>query len=110
MPNHVHAILVLVGTPFLASAAANDVGTPFLASAATDAQKRVPTLGMVIGNYKAGVTRLARQRGVVDNNTLLWQSRYHDHIIRDEASLSCIRAYVQDNPARWAEDTFYTEG
>ncbi|MFQ5344058.1 MAG: hypothetical protein ACE5F6_21150, partial [Anaerolineae bacterium] len=34
----------------------------------------------------------------------LWQRNYYEHIIRDEASLTHIRQYILDNPARWAVD------
>ncbi len=36
--------------------------------------------------------------------TPVWQRNYHDHIIRDEGDLNAIRAYIDTNPARWAED------
>jgi REP element-mobilizing transposase RayT len=93
MPNHVHIILVLVGTPFLASAV-------------PDTQKRVPTLGTVIGAYKSGVTRRIRETSR-EPERRVWQGRYHDHIIRSEADLNRIREYVLNNPARWMADTFF---
>ena len=103
MPNHLHIILVLVGTPFLASADLTDF-TPDAHKA--DAHKRVPTLGMVIGSYKSGVTRRIRQ-ALDDPELRIWQGRYHDHIIRNATSLERIREYVIYNPARWQSDTFY---
>ncbi len=33
-----------------------------------------------------------------------WQSRFHDHIIRNENSLSMIRRYIRDNPINWFLD------
>lgn len=81
MPNHVHMIL-------------------FLRSPANDK----PKLGTVIGTYKAAVTRIARRQ--LDFTSVIWQTLYHDHIIRNEADLNRIREYVQNNPARWSEDTF----
>jgi len=32
---------------------------------------------------------------------IVWQRNYHEHIIRDQASLERIRRYIADNPARW---------
>jgi len=72
-----------------------------------DGKNAVPTLGHVIGSYKAGVTRLARQQNLLDDTSGMWQGRYHDHIIRSESSLNMLRAYIQQNPARWQEDKFY---
>jgi len=71
-----------------------------------DAQKGVPTLGNVVGNYKAGVTRLARR--FINDDAPIWQARYHDHMLRNEHVLTRIRDYVLDNPARWRDDTFYS--
>jgi putative transposase len=84
MPNHVHGILLLTG----------DV---------TDEQR--PTLGHVIGSYKAIVTRTIRQQ--TGTQQVVWQKRYHDHIIRNADSLKRIRQYVLHNPALWQQDTFY---
>ncbi len=33
-----------------------------------------------------------------------WQRNYWEHIIRNDQSLHRIRAYIRDNPVRWAED------
>jgi hypothetical protein len=30
-----------------------------------------------------------------------WQSRFHDHIIRDEISFENISAYIKKNPLNW---------
>jgi len=34
----------------------------------------------------------------------VWQRNYHEHIIRNEASLNRIRQYIVDNPAQWEFD------
>ena len=31
----------------------------------------------------------------------VWQSRFYDHIIRDDNELYRIRKYIMDNPANW---------
>lgn len=33
-----------------------------------------------------------------------WQSRFYDHIIRDERSLQKIREYIRNNPLKWDQD------
>jgi len=101
MPNHIHAMIIFVGTPFLASES----------QIQTDAQKRVPTLGQVVGNFKAGVTRAANQSGSIPDDAesgRIWQSRYHDHIIRDEQTFNRIQQYIMENPARWEQDRFFS--
>ena len=37
----------------------------------------------------------------------LWQPRFHDHIIRNEAEYQQIWKYIDDNPAKWDEDCYY---
>jgi len=34
----------------------------------------------------------------------LWQRGYCEHVIRNEKALDRIRAYIANNPARWADD------
>lgn len=36
-----------------------------------------------------------------------WQSRFHDHIIRDDESFVRISNYIVNNPLKWMEDKFY---
>jgi len=98
MPNHVHGIIVLVGTTPALSALdgtnADDAGI-------------VPTvLGTVVGSYKSGVTRRIRE-ALNEPELRLWQTRYHDHIIQNESELHRFREYVVANPSKWGDDIFY---
>ena len=34
----------------------------------------------------------------------LWQRGFYDHVIHEKAELNRIRAYVEENPLRWALD------
>lgn len=45
-----------------------------------------------------------RDRRCQTRGASLWQRGYHDHIIRDRADLARVRAYIEANPARGAED------
>ena len=80
MPNHIHAIVIIRG-------GITERASPF------------PTLGNIIGGYKSGVSRLC--------GFSFWQPRFHDHIIRDEAEYRRIWQYIDENPARWAEDDYF---
>ncbi len=84
MPNHVHGIVILPDA----------------------ADESAVSLSGVVGTYKSGVTRRVRV-ALDDAEFRVWQTSFHDHVIRNEASLNRIREYVANNPARWAEDTFY---
>ena len=39
----------------------------------------------------------------------LWQRSYHEHIIRNEQDYLEIWNYIDGNPAKWAEDRYYTK-
>ena len=41
------------------------------------------------------------------NAGFAWQSRFHDHIIRDDKSFDRITNYIKNNPAKWSDDKFY---
>jgi len=81
MPNHVH-LMVQITTD-----------GPMGASG--------PTLGMVVRSIKTKVTRVLGRS--------IWQEKFYDHIIRDEEDYLRIWNYIDTNPARWAEDEYYTD-
>ncbi len=82
MPNHLHGIILL--------------GRSEAAAAARP-------LGSVIRGFKAATTHVVAEAGHGPAHPL-WQRNYYEHIIRNEESLESIRAYIADNPARWAQD------
>ena len=41
------------------------------------------------------------------NPNFAWQSRFYDHIIRDENSYNRISQYIINNPNNWEKDKFY---
>jgi len=93
MPNHVHAIFVIL-----------DVETP-RRGVSTTGNWRPGTLGVIINQYKSKCTKRIRAMRCMD---FAWQARYYDHIIRNEKSLENIRAYILNNPLKWAEDDYFT--
>ena len=102
MPNHFHAIVLIVGDDSDAD------------ERPTDAQPCVParaprSLGSLIAGYKSVVTKRINMLRNTPGEPV-WQGRYHDHIIRNEKSLNKIREYVLYNPVRWREDTFFVDG
>ena len=38
----------------------------------------------------------------------VWQRSYHEHVIRGEDDYRMIWDYIDTNPARWAEDRYFT--
>ena len=86
MPNHIHLLLRLEEEE------SRDERLP------THANERLPMLVSTLkrfSNKKSG-----RQ---------LWQRAYHEHVIRNEKDFCEIWAYIDTNPAKWAEDCYYTD-
>ena len=97
MPNHIHGIIVIVaGTPRVKTprrgVSTTGRGGPTLRSG---------SLGAIVGQIKSVCTKRIWAAGHAD---FAWQSRFYDHIVRNQASLQRIRAYIANNPAKWAED------
>ena len=42
-------------------------------------------------------------------NKRLWQRNYYDCIIRNEEEYRAMWQYIDENPARWTEDCYYTK-
>jgi REP element-mobilizing transposase RayT len=107
MPNHLHGLLVLTDE----DGGGGPVG-PFDWRWATPTPPAAPrpfanapsgSLGSIVRSYKAAVTRRINER-CQTLGCKRWQRGYYERIVRDNHELDRIRRYVQDNPARWAED------
>ncbi|MCH6201978.1 hypothetical protein MMU07_20545 [Aquiflexum sp. LQ15W] len=61
------------------------------------------SLPSILRSYKSAVTKHANRMGF----EFAWQSKYHDHIIRDEAAYQRIAKYIENNPSKWKEDGFF---
>lgn len=124
MPNHFHAIIGIGENQFnrkrgaqrggdamhcVSTTNANALATTN-ANTKTRAQKtknlfgpQSKNLGSIIRGFKIGVKVSAQQI----HSNFAWQSRYHDHIIRNERVFLRITQYIKNNPAHWKKDTFY---
>ena len=54
--------------------------------------------------------RIFKGRVAHETGCCVFQRSFYDHIVRSEAEYREIHEYILTNPARWAMDTFYTEG
>ncbi|MBO3100023.1 transposase [Gelidibacter pelagius] len=108
MPNHFHAIIGIGENRY------NITGTD--AMHRRDAMHCVSTntgtnqfgpqsknLASVIRGFKIGVTTNARKI----NPDFAWQSRFHDHIIRNDRALKNIQRYIINNPLQWKTGEFH---
>ena len=83
MPNHIHLILRI-----------HHVEGGRMISA--------PTVSTIVGQMKRWASKQA--------DTALWQKSYHEHVIRNEDDYRQIWEYIGNNPSKWVEDRYYTEG
>ena len=81
MPNHIHAIVVLQQTD-------------------------IP-LTTIVGQYKAYVSRQIHKK---EPECAVWQTSFHDHVIRNQQAYEKIWLYIDANPANWNKDCFFTHG
>jgi putative transposase len=119
MPNHLHAI-VLIDCKKTPNPRRN------AAQSCRDVARRVSTIPMendftgknakmqeianqsgwlsvCTGGIKSAVTKYARE----NNIDFEWQSRFHDHIVRDTNEMNRIADYIENNVAQWESDCFY---
>jgi len=59
-------------------------------------------LSVSIGGIKSVVTKFANDNDI----DFAWQTRFHDHIIRDQNEINRIADYIENNPANWDADCY----
>ena len=130
MPNHIHLILYLkriVGTShgmYTTDYILNDVETSHGMSLPDDMIDNVGThhgvstdqshnefgkpikgsVSVIINQFKSSVKRWCNKN---NHSHFEWQSRFHEHFIRNEEEYSRIRDYIYSNPSQWEIDMFY---
>ncbi len=122
MPNHVHLIVVynrvvprrdasnVSACRDASNASACRDASNASANGATDARgaslrfgPQSGNLSSVVRGIKSAVTKYAIEHDI----PFAWQSRYHDHIIRNQMEMNRIAEYIQNNPMKWDLDRFY---
>ena len=107
MPDHVHGIIVLTagagGNGDAAGRTQHAASLPFaphVPIGAPIAPQLTPgSLPVIVRAFKSAATREANLLCGTPGATL-WQSRYYEHIVRDEDDLARIRRYIAANPMR----------
>ncbi|MDR2056986.1 MAG: hypothetical protein LBP83_01655 [Dysgonamonadaceae bacterium] len=97
MPNHFHCIIIIAENQY------NDKNTIQSVSPQNKFGPQSKNLASIIRGFKIGVTANARKI----HADFEWQSRYHDHIIRNIKEFQRIENYIFNNPANWGADKFY---
>ena len=109
MPNHVHAIVIINA---IAPVETQNLASQNMQTTKTETQNfaslqrfgpQSKNLASVVRGFKIGVTKYANKNGL----SFAWQSRFHDHIIRNQFEMNHIANYIQNNVIRWKDDCFY---
>jgi putative transposase len=105
MPNHLHGILIINehtgATPQQQPNTATPPAQQSKVPRSKGAVAKPHALGTIMSQFKSVCTKRIWADGHVNFG---WQANYYDHVIRTDASLDHIRAYIHDNPLRWDID------
>lgn len=103
MPNHFHAIIWIGENKFNATVETQCIASlPSNQSTTNGFGPQSKNLSSIVRGFKSSVTTYAKKNKIIFE----WQSRFHDHIIRDEKSYQRIRNYIINNPGNWDTDKF----
>ncbi len=97
MPNHVHGILVLDKSGDGSGPVDTGHALYLPPGQSRRGNQGKKTVSSIIGSYKSAVTKQANRLGLPNG----WQSRFHDHIIRNDAQYQRISNYIICNPENW---------
>jgi len=119
MPNHIHGIVMIekpyiennslplvVETRHALSLRKTDINEP-------EEKPKHPryrnqgknTISAMVGSFKSAVTKYSSENKIKFG----WQTRFHEHIIRDSKEFNLIRDYIINNPGSWVNDKFYSQ-
>jgi putative transposase len=106
MPNHVHGIVWIVGSPIAPTnvvATTGPVGatgrSPLQGTYSPRGPANRSSASFIAGFKSAAIRRINQHHGTTRQP--VWQRNYYEHIIRDEKSFQRIRDYILNNPLRW---------
>ncbi|MFA6659144.1 MAG: transposase [Victivallaceae bacterium] len=99
MPNHVHGIIIIEND----NNTIVETGLKPVSTEMPDITDRTHGLSEFIRALKSFSARRINEQRQTPGITV-WQTRFHDHIIRDENELNRIRQYIKNNPLNWDKD------
>jgi REP element-mobilizing transposase RayT len=106
MPNHFHAIVRIMDSDVVCRDVARNVSTRNVSTGPkhkfySTISPRPNSLSTIIRSFKSAVTKRIHGAGFKDK---VWQSRFYDHICRNDRELFAIRQYIANNPVNWKND------
>lgn len=106
MPNHFHGIIFIYPIVVVETQRADTVETQRAASLQplhfNKPSPKPNSLSAIIRSYKSAVAKSIHEK--YPDIPFQWQSRFHDHIVRDDSELTRIRSYIAYNPSNWEQD------
>ena len=102
MPNHFHGLITIDPDRSAQAAPMPDSGEPI----ALHAHKRPRSMSTLATGFKGAVSKTSARAGFVSGDDL-WQRSFHEHVVRDQQAFETIKRYIETNPGKWEEDTFY---
>lgn len=121
MPNHIHAVLRIVRnshgnsdqpvethdfpveTHGRASLPIEKTDSPMKYGVAYRPPKSISSF---VAGFKSSATKLINEFRKT-SGMKVWQTRFHDHIIRNETEYQKIIRYIESNPKNWKGDKYY---
>ncbi|GIV42929.1 MAG: hypothetical protein KatS3mg035_0052 [Bacteroidia bacterium] len=117
MPNHVHGIIIITNdndnnnTVPVVVETLHATSLPPLREPSSEPKNeqmskispKPHSISTIVRSYKSAVTKHARRLGF----EFQWQSRFYDHIIRNDEAFQKITRYINNNPINWKEDKFF---
>jgi len=103
MPNHLHGIIILQERSQHCRAdddAYHDMPTQFHRSGR---QLRAGSLSVIVGAFKAGVTRSINHQRAMFKKLPIWHRNYHESVIRSNIGLARVRRYIRNNVRNYKE-------
>lgn len=125
MPNHVHGVIMINKPPSVETRHGKPDGLDNVVGGSTNKPSNVETrhgaslrgldimnynkfgplksgaLQTIINHYKGAVKRWCNKNNF---SNFSWQSKFYDHIIRNEFEAERIHNYILNNPHKWDED------
>ena len=116
MPNHIH-LLVEIKIDSSSNIETREVETHCSASLreqepdtksqliSNKLSRKPNSISSFVATFKSVTTK--QINGLIENNDgeSIWQSNYHDHIVRNYDSLDIIYRYIKNNPKNWETDS-----
>ena len=85
MPDHIH-LLIMINE----SGGHPGTGVP---------TKRSSVISRFVGTFKRFCNK--------EYGENIWQSRYYDHVVRNQQDYNEIWEYIENNPVKWIDDMYY---